>query len=196
MDIVFDWHSVVTKPEPGSHIVQFYKEESFLTLAVVKYFVQAFSDGCTVVSVATKAHQELFEKGMKKAGVDLKIQVESHRYIALDAEETLAQIMLDGTPDKTRFNEMVSPYLQERSKANKPVLRIYGEMVDLLWRKGNHSQALLLEQFWADLGKERAFCLFFAYQIKTSADLKKGMGLDRVCSAHTHVITLEDYSAI
>lgn len=40
---------------------------------------------------------------------------------------------------------------------------MYGEMVNLLWEKGNLSAALRLEQLWNELGKTHSFALHCSY---------------------------------
>ena len=45
----------------------------------------------------------------------------------------------------------------------EPSLRAYGEMVDVLWRRGEKSAALRLEELWNELQARRSFTLLCAY---------------------------------
>ena len=58
-------------------------------------------------------------------------------------------------PDGTRFRQTVGGLVEPMlaGLAGKR-LRVYGEMVDLLWRDGHHQAALWLEEIWNDLAKD------------------------------------------
>jgi hypothetical protein len=51
------------------------------------------------------------------------------------------------------------------TRSNQP-LRIFGEMVAVLWNDGKHDAALSLEELWNDLREEHDFSLFCAYPLK------------------------------
>ena len=46
--------------------------------------------------------------------------------------------------------------------ARRPI-RVYGEMVGLLWRRNQTGPALALESLWNDLGRREQFSLFCSY---------------------------------
>ena len=59
------------------------------------------------------------------------------RYIALDAAETLAKIMVEGFPDAARFREVIGKLvIQAQNEAGHASgVVAFGELVALLWRR-------------------------------------------------------------
>jgi len=70
----------------------------------------------------------------------------------------------------------------------RPV-RVYGEMVNLLWQDGETRAAAVLEGMWNELAQKASFTLLCAYHV----DAEKPGHEERlhdVCSAHTHLIPM------
>ena len=72
--------------------------------------------------------------------------------VLLDAEETLATFMVGGMPDAALFRRNLGTIIEQvlRGRENT-VLRAYGEMVDLLWKKGSTDP-----RYWNALTEEIA----------------------------------------
>jgi len=58
-------------------------------------------------------------------------------------------------------------------------------MVDVLWRDGQRTAALRLEELWNDLQTRHSFALLCAYAIGNF--YKEPAELEQVCAIHTHV---------
>lgn len=169
--------------DDDAHVVQFYKTDALLADAVRKHLEPAMHDGGCVIVVATKAHRDLFEVTLLGADVDVDRARAQSRYIDLDAAETLSSFMVDGVPDKDRFESVVGGLIARVPAADR-VVRIYGEMVAVLWAEGNAAGAVALEDLWNGLRRRLRFSLLCAYP--TGAfDAKATAGLFRaVCVQH------------
>ena len=67
-------------------------------------------------------------------------------------------------------------------------MRIYGEMVAVLWDQGNVAAAIELERLWNELADSNPFSLFCAYPIR-AFDLDAGAERFRkICAQHSAVI--------
>jgi MEDS: MEthanogen/methylotroph, DcmR Sensory domain len=75
-----------------------------------------------------------------------------------------------------------------------PTVRAYGEMVDVLWQRGERDAAMRLEEFWNDLAKLQTFSLLCAYYIDNLDGAAYAGPLECVCKVHTHLIPAHDYS--
>jgi hypothetical protein len=64
-------------------------------------------------------------------------------------------------------------------------VRVYGEMVNVLWQQGKKGEAILLERYWNDLARIYPFALFCAYS-KDAFDDDECFA--EVCEAHSMVI--------
>jgi anti-anti-sigma factor len=167
----------------AGHVVQFYKSDATLADSVRRHLEPAMRDGECVVVVATKAHRDLFEVTLVGADLDLDGARADGRYVDLDAEEVLSSFMVDGVPDKALFDAVIGALVARLSKPERAV-RIYGEMVAVLWAAGNAAGAIALEDLWNDLRLSLRFSLLCAYP--TGAfDSKSTAGLFRaVCIQH------------
>ena len=65
-------------------------------------------------------------------------------------------------------------------------MTIYGEMVGLLWDRGQAVAAMRLEDFWNELAMDLPFTLLCGYRTNDSSDLTSFEG---VCGLHSHVVS-------
>jgi signal transduction histidine kinase len=72
-------------------------------------------------------------------------------------------------------------------------VRAYGEMVDLLWKDGNASAALRLEELWNEESARHSFELLCAYAMGSFYREGDHERFLRVCSSHTHVLPTESF---
>jgi hypothetical protein len=110
----------------------------------------------------------------------------------LDAEQTLGKFTQEGTPNWQRFHALVGGAIAEM-RLQYPNVRAYGEMVDLLWQRGDRDAAIRLEEFWNDLAKLQTFSLLCAYYMDNLDACAYTGPLECVCKVHTHLIPTRDY---
>jgi PAS domain S-box-containing protein len=176
------------------HFVQFYEEDDFLIRSVGRFVESGFTGGDSAIVIATPAHLNALEGTLRERGVDLAGLRASGRLVELDAAQTLAQFMVDGAPDKARFEAVVGKVVDAAARAGRQV-RAFGEMVALLWADGNTTGAIALEELWNELGETRNFALFCAYPMRAFRGDRNGQPFLHVCRAHTRVIPAESYAA-
>jgi PAS domain S-box-containing protein len=177
------------------HFVQFYESDATLINSVFDYVAAGLEAEETCVIIATGAHREELEHKLVESGFDFVAARESGSYLALDAAETLATFMVDGSPDAERFRASIGHTMAEAAKIGDPV-RAFGEMVAILYAEGNPTAAVQLEALWNDLAKEFAFCLFCAYPIDSFAGHCHGSHFADVCDHHSAVMPTESYFAL
>ncbi len=148
--------------EAGQHVVQFYERDESLALAVSSFLGAGLVAGEVALVVGTPAHRDAFDAVLTAAGVDVRAVRASGQYRSADAAELLASYLVEGHPDPERFDASIGGLVSEASAAGAPV-RIYGEMVALLWQRGQVAGAMAVEQLWNDLGRRTPFTLFCAY---------------------------------
>jgi len=73
-------------------------------------------------------------------------------------------------------------------------VRAYGEMVDVLWQRGEQDAAMRLEEYWNELTRLQTFSLLCAYRIDNLDSGAYGGPLECVCRTHTHLIPARDYA--
>jgi hypothetical protein len=182
------WSELVSHPADGHHIVQLYQDEAFLVEAVAQYAASSLRAGAAVIIIATGAHRDQFLRELarqrERPGPALRF---------LDAEETLSRFMAGGKPQWREFHEAIGGLIAEL-RLQYPAVRAYGEMVDLLWQRGEREAAIRLEEYWSELATLQTFSLLCAYRMDALDGRVYGGPLEAVCKAHTHVIPARDYA--
>ncbi|HEX4865036.1 MAG TPA: MEDS domain-containing protein, partial [Acidimicrobiales bacterium] len=109
------------------------------------------------------------------------------RLLLLDAHETLSRISAQGSLQPARFGDVVGGVIRRAGWAERPV-RAYGEMVAVLWERGNVAGAIELEGLWDKLIRQLPFALFCAYPLRSVGDVECDAEFAHVCRLHSQVI--------
>jgi PAS domain S-box-containing protein len=178
-----------------NHLVQFYATDEFLVETVCAFLVPALRDGDAAIVAATGAHRQAFDSALAHAGIDVAAAVREGRYLAFEAADLLSQFMVAGSPDATRFRDTIGAVMDYASGDGREI-RVYGEMVALLYDDGDSASALALEDLWNDLASEHAFKLLCAYPMRFFEDELDAPVFKHICDQHSAVIPGEGYSAL
>jgi hypothetical protein len=152
----------------GRHVVQFYGRDDELADRVADYLLGALDGGGVAVVIATPEHRRESEARLGRAGVDLAAARDNGSYLALDAGQTLRQLMVAGKLDSAAFDRVIGDVIRRAGAGGRPV-RAFGEMVALLWDDGLVNEALQLEVRWEELGGRYPFSLLCGYRADSMA---------------------------
>ena len=135
----------------------------------------AFAAQGAAIVIATPAHC---------AGMRARMAA-PERVVFLDAEATLARLLVDGWPDEGRFRAVIGPLLDAAARdAGGGPVHAFGEMVALLCAEGRYQAAVRLEQLWNVLAAEYRFVLFCAYPWRLFPDAAQAEAFEQVCAEH------------
>lgn len=176
------------------HVVEFYETDEFLSHSVAAFLEESLAAGGSAVVVATAEHRALFDRDLAAAGIDLAAARTEDRYLDFDAAEVLATFMTGAGPDGDRFAAHVGGVLDRAAHGGRRV-RVYGEMVALLWGEGRVPAAIALEDLWNDLAHGRVFELLCAYPLHILGDPEHAEAFRRVCDQHSRVVPAESFPA-
>ncbi|HSF67233.1 MAG TPA: MEDS domain-containing protein [Nitrospiraceae bacterium] len=169
----------------NTHSVYFYEDDTFLIDNVADFAKKGLEQQETVIIVATEQH-----RGDLKAKLTDEVGglwgLTRQNYVTLDASATLALFMQNGWPDERLFLQVIGRII-ESAASNTPV-RIYGEMVAVLWAEGNTLAAIHLERLWNKLGKLRDFSLLCGYPASGFDGSDNDFALQEVCACHSTVV--------
>lgn len=182
---------VLCEPGPHAHIVELYQDDEKLAASVGVFLLEGIARGEGLIVVATPEHWSRFARVLQEQ-VDLVAIEERGQLVRLDAESTLTELTPRGLPDRARFDNVVGGALEALRLRGFTRVRAYGEMVDLLWQRGNVGAAVALETFWNQAISERHFPLFCAYRVDLLGAAGHTAALDAVCRAHTHTLTAHE----
>jgi hypothetical protein len=178
---------------PGYHAVRFYENEKSLSRIVGEFLADGLSESNPGIIVATPAQRAGIVRDLVRRGLDVVSLQRSGDLVVMDAEATLATFMNDGTLDAQAFRDGMCAVINKacRGRTNCTV-RIYGQMVDVLWKNGKHSLAIRLEMLWNELANTQSFSLLCGYAM---GPFYKDANFANICSHHTHVILADGAAA-
>ena len=171
---------------PGYHGVRFYENDSSLAQIVADFIADGVARGEPAIVVATAVQRAAILRALVDKSVDVIELQKADDLILLDAATTLSTFMKDGKPNRNAFTHaMCEPIARACRGRQNCTVRIYGQMVDLLWQQGHKDEAIRLEIFWNSLADSHAFSLLCGYAI---GNFYKG-GQEEICRHHTHVVS-------
>ena len=169
------------------HVVQFYAQDQELAAGAGQYLADALAEGCVVVVVATPAHRQAFESYLAGADADVAGARADGRYRPIDAAALLHRFAVAGEVDAASFEAEVGHVLRAAGAAGRPV-RVYGEMVALLWEAGQLNAVLELEGRWNELARDIPFGLYCGYPESPVMGAGQRAVLAEVCRLHEAVV--------
>jgi anti-anti-sigma regulatory factor len=172
-----------SRAQVHEHLVEFYESEAFLVASVRDYLAPALRGGDAALVVATAHHRKGFEAAVAGSGVDLEAAEDEGRYLAVDAEETLSRFMAERGPDPSRFTTVVNDLVARVARPGRPV-RVYGEMVAVLWAAGNIGAAIAVEDLWNDQARLHPLSVLCAYPTAGFGAAETAGSFRAVCQLH------------
>jgi hypothetical protein len=182
------------EPVRPDHLVTFYESSSFLAASVRRFFLEGLTRGETILVVATSAHRDAFAAALEDAGHDVARSRREGRYVELDAPATLAELVVDGQLTSARFERVVARRVAELAAKSEGV-RVFGEMVALLWEANELSLALELEDRWNALLEQTPLPLLCGYPLSAFDTPETTARFHDVCGRHSRVTT-DSYAAL
>jgi hypothetical protein len=174
------------------HDVHFYRQDFTLVGHVVDFLARAIRRGEPVVVIATQFHRRAFAAGLRTVGIEIDDLIEGRDRYWLDAQDTLAAFMEGNRPNADLFDATIGHIFSRLTdKVPNTTIHAYGEMVDLLWRKGNAAGAIELERLWNGLLERHSFDLLCAYSDDALAVPGDGVSLQEICRHHRRATVVD-----
>jgi hypothetical protein len=178
--------SAATPVPSRHHAVQFYGSEESLFTTVAGFLGEGLVTGQPAVVIATGAHRTAIEEHLCGRLIDCAQARRNGDLVMLDAEELLGQFMLGDAPDPDLFEQNVGVVVKQMLDGRgRTIVRAYGEMVDVLWKRGRSEAAIKVEHLWNKLADKYSFALLCGYAMGNF--YKQARQLEDICALHTHV---------
>jgi hypothetical protein len=193
----------MSTPEPHTsasaqypHTVKFYSDEQSLGRTVADFLEPGLRASEPAIVIVTAAHRMLIGTELTARGINLQRLEAAGDLQMLDADEILGQVMAGANPDPAKFHRTIDELIDRACKGRRPCpVRAYGEMVDVLWKRGNPEGAIRLEILWNRVSTHAKFSLLCGYAVGNFyKQVETGPDRDAVCALHNHVME-DDKSA-
>lgn len=169
----------------SNHEVQFYDHDSFLIEILWRHIEEGLALGESVLLFTTFPHRKA-----------LVSRLNGHRsldrYMEFDAADTLSQFMVNEWPDSEKFYAVMGQLLRQAIEKGNGRVRVFGEMVAVLWEGGQADAALQLESLWNQLAAHHTFSLLCAYPIRGFSSHTHTHAFQKICSTHSVVRPAEN----
>ncbi len=169
------------------HVVQFYDRDEELAETAGDYLAGAIAEGGAAVVVATPGRCAGFEAHLAAGGVDVGAARRDGTLVCLDATRVAPRLTRGGRVNLAAFDTQFRPAILAAGEAPGPV-RIYGEVVALLWAADQVNAALELEGLWNELGQQIPFSLFCGYPRDLVESSEHQGAVAEICRLHTAVV--------
>ena len=166
-DYDYDLRFAMEQPVMSTHAVLFFDDEAVRLLEVVNFVCEGVRAGESVFLALTSSIAKSVRAALPSEV--LALAERSGGLTILEAQATLELLMRDGTLDPAAFEHYVASGVRRSRKERGPV-RVYGEMVTLLWSADNVVAALQLEQLWNELQEEFGVTVLCAYPLALVAE--------------------------
>jgi MEDS: MEthanogen/methylotroph, DcmR Sensory domain len=191
------WNRLLTDAAPRDHIVQLYQDQDFLNRAVCRFAAAALANGEGLILVPTGAHWNAFRPRLEAEGVDVEAAQNRGQLTVVDADEFLPSFMRGAMPDAAVFLGLATEVItRARGAGAYPKVRWWGEMVNVLWERGDVAGSMSLEDLFEQLGHEQDVALFCSFLMDNFNGEVHTRMLPRLGENHSHLIPVEDYARL
>jgi hypothetical protein len=191
------WGGLLASAGPRDHIVQLYQDQEFLNRAVCRFAASAIANGEGVILVPTAAHWDAFRPRLEAEGVDAAAAQAAGQLTVVDADELLPQFMRDAMPDAPVFLGLADAVIAKaRAGGRYQKVRWWGEMVNVLWERGDVAASMDLEDQFDRLAREQEIAIFCSFVMDNFNGEVHSRMLPRLGQNHSHLIPVENYARL
>ena len=171
---------------PSEHVVQIYGTDRVFLDGLTGFVASALESGEAAIVVATAMHLHGLEQRMRGSGIDVDRALAAQRYVPRLAEDLLARVMERDWPNERSVVAAMNELLARARGEDGRDVRVFSEMVAILWARGNHAAAIHLELLWSGLCRAERFPLFCAYPRDTFSR-NATESIVEICRIHSKV---------
>jgi DNA-binding NarL/FixJ family response regulator len=176
--------------QPCHHHAIFYSDDRRLMEDLVPFIGNALKVGDAAVVIASESHRDQLLQRLATLDLDIRVAMKNGRYIALDADETLAKFMVNGRLDTARVESVLGAVLaraRARAEGHYPRVAVYGECVGLLVASGVPEDALRLERLASNLARKGGIDLLCGYSLQELQQIANGLIYQQIRGEHTGI---------
>ena len=191
------WTGLLASAGPRDHIVQLYQDQEFLNRAVCRFAASAITNGEGVILVPSAAHWQAFRPRLEVEGVDVNAARDRGQLTVIDADELLPRFMPRTILDAPLFLGLARDTIgHARDGGRYQKIRWWGEMVNVLWERGDVSASMELEDQFDKLAHDQDIAIFCSFVMDNfDGDVHARM-LPRLGQNHSHLIPVQDYARL
>lgn len=174
---------------PSEHLIQIYEHDQVFLDTLEGFVGGGLRVGDAVIVLGTAPHLEALDERLRAKGIDVDEALASDQYLPMDATEVLGEFMVNGWPDEAAFHRLIFGLL-DRAKGPGRKVRAFGELVAIMWARGDQGATVRLEHLWHALCQSEGFSLFCAYP-KVGFTADAAASISELCAVHSGIVPCE-----
>lgn len=174
------------------HDVSFYEERGALERCIVRYAVEGLLADETVVLIVRASSLSKVRDALAVSGVDVDEMGRRGVLVLFDADATLASVKTGKGIDWSAVAALAGRVVANAMDTGRPV-RLFGEMVAILWERGDVRQAMDLERLWHGLSHEHGFDVLCAYPSVATTLPGAAVTMNAMCGMHDATVSIDDW---
>jgi DcmR-like sensory protein len=157
------WDRLVADAAACDHIVQLYQDQDFLNRAVCRFAGAALANGEGIILVPTLTHWNGIRPRLEAEGVDVEAARARGQLTVIDADTFLPRFMREAMPDSPVFLGLAADVIGEARAGCYQRVRWWGEMVNVLWERGDAAASMNLEDLFDQLATKHDLAIFCSF---------------------------------
>ena len=192
-----DWDRLLADAAPRDHVVQLYQDQDFLNRAVCRFAAAALANGEGVILVPTVKHWNAFRPRLIAEGVEVEA-AQKHGQLTSSMPMKLCPA---SCTMRCRIRQCSWAWRRMSSRApgagsRFPKVRWWGEMVNILWERGDVAASMNLEDLFDQLAQKHDIAIFCSFLMDNFNGEIHTRLLPRLGENHSHLIPVEDYARL
>jgi CheY-like chemotaxis protein len=166
------------------HAVCFYEGPVSLARTVASFIGDGLTAGQGAIVITTASRGASIREELSAMDAGSQRAFASGELLMFEADAVLDHVLVGNRLDAQRFTDTINPIMDRAAGGSTRPVRIYGDMVDMLWHSGREDAALSLEILGNELVKGRKCSVLCAY----SASVCHGEAFKVIRDRHSHVV--------
>ena len=179
-----------------NHVVHFYDEQEALVQSAASFLAGGLLRGAPAIVIIAPNRSEAMKAKLRERGVDVPRALTAKQLALLDSAEMVSRLLVDGMPDAQRFRELIGAQVASMMEIWRPFqLLAFGDMVDILYTRGDVDAAIELERLWNDLAHQLGFALYCAYDATQFSHDRHRAAFETICNQHDLIVPVHPTDA-
>ena len=177
---------------PGTpHVVSFYDDRTTLERCIVHYAIEGLHADDTVVLIVATSSIQTVRDAIAAHGFEVDDLARRGRLVLFDADATLKSVTTQNGIDWPAVRALAGRLVGDAKATGRP-MRLFGEMVAILWQRGDVQQAMDLERLWHERAHEHGFDVLCAYPpMVTTVPMASGQ-INTMCALHDATVSIDN----
>ena len=184
--------SLLSEAPAGRHFAQFHREPESLVESVFTFLEAGLRGGSSVLIIAPPEQVDRLFKRLRDGRFHTKSLSDAGQLARLDSTKILEQLAANGTPDRAILRAAIAPTLN-RLQLHGRGIRVYSELANTLWQKGDTDAAICVEEFWNTRAESRPFSVYCGFTMDTQSEQSYAGPVEELGRTHGEILgTPED----